>query len=516
MSPKTKRKLPKGTGKRYASTKPKPMAEAVPRLRPPAPSPAERILRKRLPEFVFRGDRFKADVQKAMELYFEQKPGPDTPLNLDEDEIPGFQEWFFFDFITHTGRRIIDLFAEEIGPGLNNEQRAMLEDWLVWDRAHLLEFLEIKPGIGVVVQDLLSDEIFEVNDISASYNVSRWMFGLFRPIRSAGRVSFTGTALLLPPSEKAGILETAQALWVKYQAEHPKGSLSDFYRDHSLTLHLATKRAQEEASKPPIPLSAEGHSLILARARYHLRAAPYQVEAILDASEEFVYAGPSKEQRGASYYNWIQRGRSFVPQSDQKPAGRAVLLRTEWVEGPGQPSFLNLGDLTVAPKWIELECLSRARLAAGKALLEEILPGLISPAGDRFEDWDMAAEKGASKPLKVRKEPSRAMKEDMKALDSEMLHRLTVNWLDVPSIDGKLTPRQAVHDPEGRKKVIEALKQIEYINDQRALDGKGPTMDADYIRAELGLIPAGKTAGPENHLDVQNTKHYHGLLESAL
>jgi len=51
------------------------------------------------------------------------------------------------------------------------------------------------------------------------------------------------------------------------------------------------------------------------------------------------------------------------------------------------------------------------------------------------------------------------MKEDMKALDKEMLQRLTVNWLDDPSIEGKLTPRQAVQSPEGRKKVIEALKQ---------------------------------------------------------
>jgi len=90
-----------------------------------------------------------------------------------------FRNGFFTDFITHTGRRILDIFMEEIGPSLNSEQRAMLEDWTIWNRARLLEFQEIKPGIGVVVQDLLSDEIFEVNDISASYNVSRWMLACF-------------------------------------------------------------------------------------------------------------------------------------------------------------------------------------------------------------------------------------------------------------------------------------------------------------------------------------------------
>jgi len=163
---------------------------------------------------------------------------------------------------------------------------------------------------------------------------------------------------------------------------------------------------------------------------------------------------------------------------------------------------VTLGDITLAPKWIELECLSRERLVAGKALLEEILDGLIDHAGDRFEDWEARMENSAAKPPRVRREPSRKMKEEMKILDREMLHRLTANWLDIPSIDEKLTPRQAVRSPQGRKKVIEALKQIEYINDQRARDGEGPTMDADYIRRELGLLPAGKTIGPDSHPDV--------------
>ena len=489
MSPKAKRKISKGTGKRYVSTKPRPVVETLARVHPPAPSAAERILRKRIPEFAFRGDRFKGEIENAMELYFEQKPGSDPMAYIEEDSLPGFQEWLFFDFVTHNGKRIIDLFVEEIGPSLNSEQRLMLDDWLAWNRARLLEFQEVKPGIGVVVQDLLSNEIFEVNDISASYTASRWEVGLFRPIRSAGRVSFTGTAILLQPSEKEGILETAQALWVEYQANHPNNSLSDFYRDNSLTLHLAMKHAQEEAAKPPIPLSAEGHSLVFAKSRYLLRVERQQIETILDACEEFVYAGPSEEHPGALHYNWIQRGRSFVPPADQKPKGRAVMLRTEWTEGPGKPSFLNLGDITLAPKWIELECLSRERLAVGKALLEEILSSQIEHSGDLYEDREARMEKSAAKPPRVRKAPSREMKEEMEVLDKEMRHRLTANWLDQPNINGKLTPRQAVQSPDGRRKVIEALKQIEYINDQRALEGEGPTMDADFIRKELGLAP---------------------------
>ena len=487
MSPKTKRKISKGTDKRYTSTRPRPPVETVRRVRPPEPGQAEKSLRKRIPEFAYKGDRFKADFEKAVELYFEQKPNPDMPFHFDDAELPGFQEWYFFDFVTHTGKRIIDLFVEEMGPGLNSAQRAMLDDWLAWNRARLLEFQEVKPGIGVVVQDLLSEETFEVNDISASYNAARWMFGLLRPIRSAGRVSFTGSALMLPPTEKAGVLETARALWATYQAEHPQASLSDFYRDRSLSLHLAMKRAQEEASKPPIPLSAEGHALVISKARYIIRGDPHEVEAAMDASEEFVYGGPSENHPGALHYNWIQRGRSCVPQADHEPGRRAVLLKTEWIEGPGQPSFLNLGDLSLAAKWVELECLSRERLAAGKALLVSMLGKQIEHSGDRFEDWEAYQQKPAPRSARPHKEPSRAQTEEAEIVQEEMLQRMTADWLDQPSLDGKLTPRQAAQTPEGRKKVIEVLKQIEYHNDQRALNGERPIMNADYIRRELGI-----------------------------
>ena len=81
----------------------------------------------------------------------------------------------------------------------------------------------------------------------------------------------------------------------------------------------------------------------------------------------------------------------------------------------------------------------------------------------------------------------------MEALDKEMLLRLTMNWLDRPSIFDNLTPRQAVQSPEGRRKVIEALKQVDYINDQAILSGESPPMDADYIRMELDLSSDGKT-----------------------
>jgi hypothetical protein len=487
VSPKERRKISRGTGRRYESTKPRPAAEPVRRARAPEPSRNEKSLRQRILDFAYqKSGRFKGDMQTALELYFEQKPGPTTPLLFDENEIPGFQEWYFFDFVTHTGQHIIDLFAEEIGPELNSEQRAMLADWLVWNRARLLEFQEVNPGIGVVVQDLLSEEVFEVNDISASYTATRWAFGLFRPILTDGRVSFTGSALLLPPTEKPEVLEIAQTLWAKYREARPQATLSDFYRDHSLDLHLALKRAQEEASKPPIFLTAEGHPMVVSRARYVVRGDPKEVEALLDAAEEFVYVGESEKHRGALHYDWLLCGRTHIPEATELPK-RALQLTTEFVPGSGEARHRSVGDLNLGSKLMELECMSKERLAAGKALLAQILGNRVQHTGDQFQNMEKLLKRDESRPTSHARPTSPLRDAHSRAILQETAEQHTAAWLDeaIPALDG-LTPRQAVQTPEGRKKVLDLIKVLEYHNDRREASAP-PTMNIPRIRKELGL-----------------------------
>lgn len=60
-------------------------------------------------------------------------------------------------------------------------------------------------------------------------------------------------------------------------------------------------------------------------------------------------------------------------------------------------------------------------------------------------------------------------------------------WSDTPveALGGK-TPREAVGDPEGRAKVIDALKIIEYHQTQARLSGRR-WYDVNLIRRDLGL-----------------------------
>jgi hypothetical protein len=489
MSPKKHRQVPKGTGRRYISTKPRPEQAPYRRTSAPPPSKAESSLRKRIQNYAFQ-ERFKPDFKLAMGAYFELKNEPGDPANhpIPEQELPGFQEWYFNDYITLAGDRIIDRLAVEIGPELPKEQALILDDWRVWNRLRLFEVQQVEPGIGETMLDLLSGEIMEVNDISASYSLSRWQIILIRPLLTLGRVNFTGIAKQFTPMDKPALLEAARALWDKYQVEHPQATVSDFYRDHSLDLIYAERRVIEEKSKPRDYLTAEGHPIVISKARYAILRDPTAVEAILDGAEEFVYGGHSKESRGALHYNWILRGRSRIADHPSPPEN-GLRLETHWMDESGHPKFRTLGDLTLAPEWLELDAMSRERLASGKALLEELLAGLVVHQRDRFTNFDKFLGKAErSTQARVKSPRDEIPLEDKAKIMRAMSEEQTEHWLNepIPALN-HLTPRQAAQSPENRGKLLDLLKLTDYLDNQRILGGELPMYDLERIKRELGI-----------------------------
>ncbi|MEA3341284.1 MAG: hypothetical protein U9R15_15075, partial [Chloroflexota bacterium] len=205
------------------------------------------------------------DFERALRLYFDKETLQDNVLTIDEDEIPGFQEWYIHDYVTFEGERIIDLFAGEIGPSFPQGQQQILDDWRRINRWRLFEVQEVEPGVGVTVQDLLSGEVLEVNDISASYTAIKWQILLARPLLTNGRLNFTGNSVPRPPMEKRDLLGFAEELWKKYQAQHSQASLDDFYRDHGLDIY---HYAIEIAAALPSVYTSEGHPIMSSMARY--------------------------------------------------------------------------------------------------------------------------------------------------------------------------------------------------------------------------------------------------------
>lgn len=498
MSPKEKRKVSQGSGKRYTSNKPKPQAEPV-RRTPLPPSYAEKTLRKRISQFGLN-KRFKDDFERAFEQYMGpgsiQRHGDQKVLILDEaeDELPGFQEWFYFDYVLQSGDRIIDLFAKEVGPQLPKDQKMMLEDWLATNRLRLLETQSIEPGIGETMQDLLSGEVIQLNDISFSYAATRWTVGLLRPLLTEGRWHFTGSGSLLTPLEKPQLLKVAKDLWTSYQEQHPQADLLDFYRDHSLDLRRAAQEILKERGKPKPLVTGEGHQAISARSEFIIKGDPLDVESALDEAEEFIFEGEAEEGEfsGWLHYLWLYRGRSSMTEApkDQDSPGE-LQLSGSWTAGPGEPEFRTLGDLFLGWEEITLSCLSRERLEAGKKLLTQILGKKIQHRHDDFEDLrehldelDQEDEDFEASSGDFKGEEELSTEDQM--IEDEFIERMTRRWLDTPNKNG-LTPRQSAQTPEGREDLRESMKVMEFIEEQALKSGRKPPMRLDIIRRELGL-----------------------------
>ncbi len=440
----------------------------------PPPSRNERALRERILEFTYQ-QRFAADMDRALRLYFGQEALQDGELALDETEIPGFQEWYIHDYVTSEGERIIDLFAGEMGPRLPAAQRHLLDDWRRVNRCRLFEVQEVKPGIGVTVQDLLNGEVLQVKDISSSHSLRKWHVLLARPLLTEGRLCFTGSMVPLSPLQKPALLKCARGLWDNHRVQHPQASLDDFYRDHSLDLLHC--QAEILSAPPPSHYTPEGHSIAPCTARYTV-ADPRAVEDLLDEAEEFIYVGLAAEDETALAYVWLLTGRSHVP---EVPVAKGVIHRTEWISESGELSYRSLGDVRLWPGKLELLCLSKERLEAGKALLNQIVGHMIRHVRDEYRDLEDSIASAEDSPS------SRPLPQVDPATDRRMREKVLEKWLATPmrNLDGR-SPREAARDPAMREALEEMFKAMEYIEEQKRRNDE-PYFDVADVRRKLGL-----------------------------
>ena len=444
-------------------------------------SPVEIRLRQWIQGFAL-SERFAVDFDDAMAQFFGLERANRRVIGPDEEaQLPGFQEWYFFDYPTHEDSAcIVDIFATEKWRTLKVAERQMLDDWRATNQLRAFEVLDVQPGIGERVQDLLTGETLEMNDISASRTVLRWAILFARPLLTEGRWHFTGSATVHEPKRKADIVAFLQREWNVYCQAHPDATPDEFYRDRSLAIYHFSR---QPLPPPGPPVTAEGHAVVTASAAYRIKNVDKIFER-LDQAKEFQYVGPSAQDPNADMFLWLQRGRSCVPESPIEDQGERLMLGGKWMLGPGQPTYKTLGDLLLWSDKMKLECLSRERLVAGKSLLDQVLGRWTHHLEDIFRDIQDAETRQPLPSLSIESEVD---PEIDRALQQEMLERHYMTWLDtpIPTLDHQ-TPRQAVQTPEGRAQVIEALKQLEYHEAQRSRLGK-VTFDANRLRDELGL-----------------------------
>jgi hypothetical protein len=237
-----------GSGKKYKQChlRSDQEAELVQRSR----TEAARFLRRDLPRFA-RDARFTADFEAALPLYWKDYYDGSNAGEMSEFEALRFLDWFVFDYELENGRRLIDLYNEEMSGDLAPEQNELLQSWLDARPAGAYELLSYN-GQNLHLRDYFSDETFDVFEAGGRGNVEPGEVILTRLVPVFDQTEFSTVAAYFPNGEEAGLKERLEAARTADQETNPDATWADFLRRHNyLIIHQALEEA-EKAKRPPV------------------------------------------------------------------------------------------------------------------------------------------------------------------------------------------------------------------------------------------------------------------------
>ena len=144
-------------------------------------------------------------------------------------------------------------------------------------------------------------------------------------------------------------------------------------------------------------------------------------------------------------------------------------------------SYRILGSVELESGRLVLTAQGKERFAIGKRLLENTLQELIKHRIDAVQTLEsMMEEQAKAKPKKVEDEIPLEIKQ---ALLKDMYDSHYREWLDypLPALGGK-SPRKAIRSKEGRHRVEDLLREMEYLHNESDVE-----YDISWVRRELKL-----------------------------
>jgi hypothetical protein len=357
----------------------------------------------------------------------------------------------------------------------------------------LYEIIEVNPGRSLVLGDVVRGGApVEIEDRLASESMMRWDRVAVRILHIGGRHHFSGTALHFVPDAAEMLLyvlgkirERAAGLTAAAAVDNgpvTEDSLFDRLimegggaRVYTSIWMASTLRALS-APRPAL-VNQDREQIVFARVRFAVAKENREKAArLLDSA-------PGLE-RGVKKLSWTW-SRAESECNEPKTPGNISLVATQ-ADGSVVLGYLVLRG----GRWLVLEVNSLGRAERGRAMLKELLGGLVGEPITETQSVDRALEdyqergrppaKDEPPPLSG-EEAARAMRE---FVDRHYHHVMEER---IPAI-GNVTPREAVRTPAGREKVISWLKYLENGEARRArLDGATP-YDFTWMWQELGLL----------------------------
>ncbi len=372
--------------------------------------------------------------------------------------------WSVYGFLVR-GRPIVDWFLEEQGARLPTLDRAWLEaqqaSWLsVW------EVVDVDPGAGLELIDLLSGERRQVREVSASRTLVARDTILARVVDDVAVSVLCGVHFrALPPAEADEVVRRARR-GLRRRGKVPAAELraGSVGRDLIELWEEAVEEYDRRQQIPPNLSNTDGEPFLLTTDQFAIApGTEAEVEELLALLPGVERSDPHGGPHGGPEGEPPEF--TFV-----RPGNR---LHSSWEN-------TILGRAWIARRVLHVESNSRARADRLRAIVEGACGERLRHRGRRHVDplSEKAATERAGRDLP--ETPA-----ELVPVLLELKQRHYADWADepLPALGGK-TPRQAVRTPAGRRKIDLLLKEMEN-HEQRA--GDSAPFDFGPLRRELAL-----------------------------
>jgi len=164
------------------------------------------------------------------------------------------------------GKTLIRVYRHEVDDALSDKEAAILDGWIDSLPGSAFVLQEADPQQGtVVLQDLFVERLVTVQDHAAAKHGELGQILLCRPLPEHDRLRLSGATVVLPASERGGLLGFVEEAHQAYLAEQgaggeemgsppaPEEAYVQFLRERS---HLLTHYALEWADRESRPAVA--------------------------------------------------------------------------------------------------------------------------------------------------------------------------------------------------------------------------------------------------------------------
>jgi hypothetical protein len=412
-------------------------------------------------------DRFYEEYELALYEYFEGRGvyGEDEDDLYDnfqsEEEFSRFLTWYSLYFVTDEHDKTFpELYLDRRKNQLSALEREILQSY-ARSVLSVYEVQRVDPGKGVEIRDVFADRVCYVFDSVTANTLCKWDLIYAGLIEIRGYHILGGMPLTVIPQKIKRFIEQ-NLLEIYHEEREDYRNFREYLKRTSAEIYALVENAVRSVDRPEAPVDPEADRFSLTSILFRVN----DYEAFLKTIEKSPVFTASEARKPGSY-------------------PPAKVLRFYWLHKEGTKGSLRNapGVLLLKKDSLVVQCSSAKRAETLRSVLDKMFGPILAYRTTVHKTVEKRAETaaaGASESL------------EGSTTGRDTTSRQFDNWIDekIPSI-GNITPREAVRTPDGKRRLIDLLKEFENQNEhamRRGIKGADAIFfPVEKIRKELGL-----------------------------